>query len=93
MIRSSAIVLGLALALGACKQSKEPAESSAVLARSRELAAAMCACTTKACATPLLQQWSELTKLLHGATFTEEQVEGLTTEDTRFERCMTALPR
>jgi hypothetical protein len=91
VIRSLAIIL--ALGLGACKQAKEPAESSEVLAKSRELAAAMCACTTKACATPLLQQWSELTKLLHGATFTEEQVEGLTTEDTRFERCMTALPR
>lgn len=39
----------------------------------------------------LRTQWNELTKLLHGATFTEEQVEGLTTEDVRFERCMSAL--
>ena len=83
--------LWIVLAVGACKQATEPAAPSEVLAKSRELSAAMCACTTKACAQPLLQQWSELTKLLHGATFTEDQVEGLTTEDTRFERCMTAL--
>ncbi len=91
MTRAISIALGVVLALGACKQAKEPAESSEVLARSRELAAAMCACKDRACATPLLEQWRQLTTLLHGATFTEDEVEGLTTEDTRFERCMLAL--
>ncbi|MBL0218571.1 MAG: hypothetical protein IPQ07_32425 [Myxococcales bacterium] len=94
MSRALAIVLVLGLGLaasGGCKQSKEPAEASEVLARSRALAAAMCACKDQACAGPLRTQWNELTKLLHGATFTEEQVEGLTTEDVRFERCMSAL--
>ena len=86
-------ILAIVLALGACKQSKEPAEASQVLAKSREIAAAMCACKDKACAAPLRTEWNELTKLLHGATFTEEQVEGLTTEDSRFTRCMAALDR
>ncbi len=87
MIRAIAIVLALA----ACKQSKEPAAPSEVLEKSRALAAAMCACKDAACAAPLSTQWNELTKLLHGATFSEDQVEGLTTEDTRFTRCLTAL--
>jgi len=84
-------IVAIALALAACKQAKEPAAASEVLARSRELAAAMCACKDKACGAPLRTQWDELTKLLHGATFTEEQVEGLATEDTRFTRCMASL--
>ena len=92
MSRALAIALGLGLAVSSgCKQAKEPAQPSEVLARSRALAAAMCACKDQACAAPLRSQWNELTKLLHGATFTEDQVEGLSTEDVRFTRCMDAL--
>ena len=87
MIRALAVIL----ALGACKQAKEPAAASEVLAKSRALAAAMCACKDKACGAPLRTQWQELTELLHGAEFTDDQVEGLTTEDVRFSRCMAAL--
>lgn len=87
MIRALAVVL----ALGACKQAKEPTPASEILARSRSLAAAMCACKDKACGTALRTQWQELTSMLHGAELTEEQVDGLTTEDTRFTRCMAAL--
>jgi hypothetical protein len=87
MIRVVAVVLVLA----ACKQAKEPAAPSEVLERSRALSAAMCACKDKACAAPLLKEWDDLTKLLHGATFTEEQVEGLEAEDTRFTRCTAAV--
>jgi hypothetical protein len=87
MIRALALIAALA----ACKQSKEPAAASDVLAKSRALAAAMCACKDKACGAPLRTQWQELTELLHGAEFTDDQVEGLTTEDVRFSRCMAAL--
>ncbi len=83
--------LAMVVALVACKQAKEPAAGSEVLAKSRALAAAMCACKDKACAVPLRTAWQELTALLHGAEFTEEQVEGLTTEDVRFSRCMATL--
>lgn len=74
-----------------CKQSKEPAPGSDVLAKSRELATQMCACKDKACGRALKAQWQALTEMLHGAEFTEEQVAGLATEDERFSRCMTAL--
>ncbi|MBA3465215.1 MAG: hypothetical protein H0T46_35115 [Deltaproteobacteria bacterium] len=89
----SALAIAAALVLGACKQASEPTPASEVLAKSRALAAQLCACKDKACATPLLADWNEMSKLLHGATFTEEQVEGLTTEDTRVERCMAALAK
>lgn len=85
--------LAVAIALAACRQAEEPVPAGEVLAKSRALSAAICACTDKACAQPLLVQWNEMTKLTHGATFTEEQVEGLTTEDTRVERCVAALTK
>ena len=85
--------LAILVVLGACKQAPEPAPAGEVLAKSRALAAKICACADRACATPLLAEWNEMSKLLHGATFTEEQVEGLTTEDTRVERCTAALAK
>ncbi len=85
--------LAILVVLGACKQAPEPAPASEVLAKTRALAAQICACKDKGCAAPLLAAWNENTKLLHGATFTEEQVEGLTTEDTRVERCTAALAK
>jgi hypothetical protein len=87
MIRALAVIALLA----SCKQAKEPAAASEVLAKSRALAAAMCACKDKACATSLRTQWQDLTAMLHGAELTDEQVEGLATEDDRFSRCMTAI--
>jgi hypothetical protein len=81
----------LIFALAACKQAKEPAEPSAVLAKSRELSAQACACKDRACAAALKPKWNELTQLLHGGTFTDEQVEGLTVEDERFQKCLAAL--
>lgn len=81
-----------ALALcAACKQAKEPAAGSEVLAKSREVAASMCACKDQACGRALQPAWQELTAMLHGAELTDEQVEGLATEDERFSRCMAAL--
>ncbi|MEO7097409.1 MAG: hypothetical protein ABI175_29375, partial [Polyangiales bacterium] len=73
------------------KQAKEPAVGSEVLAKSRALAAAMCACKDKACGAALRTQRQELSEMLHGAELTDEQVEGLTTEDVRFSRCMDAI--
>lgn len=88
MIRGIALALAL---LGGCKQAKEPAAGSEVLAKSRAIAAEMCACKDQACARALQPRWAELTAMLHGAEFTDEQVEGLATEDERFSRCMAAL--
>lgn len=88
MMRGTLVAIAL---LAGCKQSKEPAPGSDVLAKSRELAAQMCACKDKACGRALKAQWQALTEMLHGAEFTEEQVAGLATEDERFSRCMTAL--
>jgi hypothetical protein len=88
-----ALAIAAALVVGACKQAAEPTPASEVLAKSRALAAQICACKDRGCAAPLLLEWNQMSKLLHGATFTEEQVEGLTTEDTRVERCMAALPK
>jgi len=87
MIRALLLVAMVA----SCKQAKEPAAGSEVLAKSRALAAAMCACKDKACGTALASQWQDLTSMLHGAEFTDEQVQGLATEDERFSRCMTAI--
>ena len=85
------IVVGLVLALAACKQSTEPAPASEILAKTRALSAQMCACKDKACGEPLRLQWDELTRQISGVTFTAEQVEGLATEDQRFMKCMAAL--
>lgn len=84
-------VLAAIALLAGCKQAKEPAAGSEVLAKSRELAGAMCACKDKACGRALRTQWQELTAMLHGAEFTDEQVQGLATEDERFSRCMAAF--
>ncbi len=87
MIRALAVFALLA----SCKQSKEPTPASEILARSRSLSAAMCACKDRACGTALRAQWQDLTAMLHGAELTDEQVEGLATEDERFSRCMAAI--
>ena len=83
----------LAIALAACKQAKEPSPAADVIAKSRALSAAVCACTDRTCGAKLKIEWNELTAMLHGATFTEEQVEALATEDDRFSKCMQRLER
>ena len=86
-------LLALAVALAACKQAKEPAPAPEVIEKSRALSAAMCACPDRACGAKLKSEWNDLAKLMHGATFTEEQVEALATEDDRFSKCMQRLER
>jgi hypothetical protein len=86
-------LLALALALAACKQAKEPAPAGEVITKARALSAAMCACPDRACGAKLKTEWNELTALMHGATFTEEHVEALATEDDRFLKCMQRLER
>jgi len=83
----------IALLVAACKQAKEPAPSGEVIAKARALSAQMCACTDRACGAKLKTEWNELTSLLHGATFTEVEVEALATEDERFQKCMQRLER
>ncbi len=83
----------LVLLAAACKQSKEASPAVDVIAKSRALSAAMCACTDRACGAKLKIEWHDLTEMLHGATFTEEQVEALATEDDRFQKCMQRLER
>lgn len=85
------IVVGLVLALAACKQSTEPAPGSEILAKTRALSAQMCACKDAACGAPLRLAWDALTREISGVTFTVEQVEGLAIEDQRFTRCMAKL--
>jgi len=77
--------------LAACKQQEPAPPGSAILARTRTLSAAMCACKDKACGTPLRSEWDNLTREISGVTFSAEQVEGLATEDQRFMTCMAAL--
>ena len=91
MIRALAAVVVSGALLAGCKQAQEPAAGSEVLAKSRALASAMCACKDKACGTALAAEWRDLTNMLHGAEFTDEQVQGLATEDERFSRCMAAI--
>lgn len=79
--------------LAACKQAKEPAPAAEVIAKSRALSAQMCACTDRACGAKLKTAWNELTSMMHGASFTEEEVEALATEDERFQKCMQRLER
>lgn len=79
------------IALAGCKQATEPPPGSAILQRSRDLAAKMCACADQACGEPLRVAWQALTKEISGVTFTADQVEGLATEDQRFFRCMARL--
>jgi hypothetical protein len=86
-------LLALAFVLAACKQAKEPAAAPEVLAKARALSAQMCACPDRACGAKLKTEWNELTSMLHGATFTEEHVEALATEDDRFSKCMQRLER
>ena len=86
-------LVALALALAGCKQAKEASPAADVIARSRALSTAMCACTDRACGAKLQTEWHDLTEMLHGATFTEEQVEALATEDDRFSKCMQRLER
>ena len=85
--------LAILVTLAACKQASEPAPASEVIEKSRALSAQMCACADRACGAKLKTEWNELAKLLHGATFTEEQVEALATEDDRFSKCMQRLER
>lgn len=80
-----------ALAWCACKQATEPPPGSAVLEKTRALAAQMCACKDRGCGTPLRVAWDALTHEISGVTFSADQVEGLATEDQRFFRCMAAL--
>ncbi|MFN0248827.1 MAG: hypothetical protein ACKV2T_18200 [Kofleriaceae bacterium] len=83
-------------ALGACKQAKEPTPASELLAKVRALAAKACACPDRACVEPLLREWNSLTTAIgeggkvSGGAFTEEQVQGLVTEDERFMKCVAA---
>jgi len=86
-------LLVAALALAACKQAAEPTPSGEVLAKARALSAQMCACADRACGAKLKTAWNELTSMLHGATFTEVEVEALATEDDRFQKCMQRLER
>lgn len=79
------------IALAACKQAKEPAKAGEILAKSRALSAQICECKDKACAAPLLKQWNGLSEMLNGAEFSDEQAEGLTTEDERVTKCVDAL--
>jgi len=84
-------LVSLVFALSACKQAEEPPPGSAILAKTRALSAAMCACKDKACGTPLRVEWDALTREISGVTFSADQVEGLATEDQRFMTCMAAL--
>ena len=77
--------------VAACKQAHDPPAGSAILGKSRELAAKMCACKDATCAETVREQWNALTKSLPGADFTAEQVDGLATEDQRFVACWTAF--
>ena len=81
----------LLLLVAACRQAEPPAPGSEILAKTRALSAAMCACKDKTCGQPLRLQWDDLTKEISGVTFSAEQVEGLANEDQRFMRCMAAL--
>lgn len=91
-MRLSLTLVALA-ALGACKQAKEPTPASELLAKVRALSANACACTDRACIEPVMREWNALTTAIgeggkvSGGTFTEEQVEGLATEDERFMKC------
>jgi hypothetical protein len=77
--------------VAACKQAHDPPAGSAILTKSRELSAKMCACKDASCAAALREQWNALTKSLPGAEFTAAQVEGLAAEDQRFVACWSAL--
>jgi hypothetical protein len=85
--------LVIALALVACKQAKEPTPAGELLEKVRTLSAKACACADRACVEPLMREWNSLTTAIgeggnvSGGTFTEEQVEGLATEDERFMKC------
>ena len=81
----------LLLLVAACRQADTPPPGSEILAKTRAMSAAMCACADKACGQPLRLQWDALTREISGVTFSAEQVEGLATEDQRFMRCMEAL--
>ena len=83
----------LVLLAAACKQAKEPAPAAQVVEKARALSAQMCACADRACGTKLKPQWNDLTAMMHGATFTEDEVEALATEDDRFSKCMQRLDR
>jgi hypothetical protein len=88
-----ALVLGSLGGTGGCKQSKAPTPASELLDKVRALSAKACACKDRACVEPLLVEWNALTNAIGGSgavsggTFTEEQVEGLATEDERFMKC------
>ena len=84
-------LLAIVVALAACRQQESPPPGIEILAKTRALSAAMCACKDKACGQPLRLRWDALTKEISGVTFSADQVEGLATEDQRFMRCMEAL--
>jgi hypothetical protein len=90
----AALALVAIVTVGACKQAKEPTPAGDLLAKVRELSTKVCACTDRACVEPLLREWNALTTAIgeggkvSGGTFTEEQVEGLATEDERFMKCV-----
>ena len=84
----------LALVLvAACGRGSAPPPGSEILDRSRALADKMCACTDKACGTPLRTDWDALTKQIGGVSFTPEQVDALAREDQKFFGCMNKLDR
>ncbi len=83
--------LAVLVLVAACRQQEPPPPGSEILAKTRALSAAMCACKDRACGEPLRRDWDALTKEFSGVTFSAEQVEGLATEDQRFMRCMEAL--
>ena len=83
--------LALLVLLAACRQQEPPPPGSEILAKTRALSAAMCACKDRACAEPLRGHWDALTREISGVTFSADQVDGLATEDQRFMRCMEAL--
>ena len=87
----------LVVALAACKQAKEKPPASALLTTVRALSEKACACKDAACVAPLMQEWSSLTDAVSGSgkvagvEFTDEQVQGLATEDERFMKCVSAI--
>ena len=94
MTRCLAIALFAFALVGACKHAKEPTPAGELLETVRALSAKACACADRTCAEPLLREWNSLTTAIgeggkvSGGTFTEEQVQGLATEDERFMKCV-----
>jgi len=73
------------LLLAACGQDA-PAPAP-LIAKTRALADQVCACTTAACAEPIVSARSALTLELSGAELSADDVEALARESQRFAAC------